>query len=99
MGQAQPEARRPDTRGPETPVNLRCRLRRGIQTVLGAGLGVGPEMDRRLRSSFSSFLRLLFQASCLGVLISGVLLSSPLGVMVMVLVIALARVSSRIPFT
>src|SRR4051812_469898 len=34
--------------GPETPVNLRCRLRRGILTVPGTGLGVGPEMDRRL---------------------------------------------------
>src|SRR3954471_13226544 len=53
---------------------------------------------RRLRSGFSNFLRLLFQASCLGVLVSGVLLSSPLGVLVMGLFIAWALVSSRIPF-
>ena len=42
---------------------------------------------------------LLFHASCLGVLVPGVFLSSPIGVMVMGLVIALTLVSSRIPFS
>src|SRR3954466_5375703 len=53
---------------------------------------------RRLRSGFSNFLRLLFQASCLGVLALGSSLSHPLGITVMDLVIQLIVGSSRIPF-